>query len=102
MKKLGHQRHSSFFLFWQNHAKVEMDNPTASRQPSEAPLLKSNHPNENDKVETATVVPPIALQCPYCAKESFPTLAALSLHVQTLHGNHQAGLLFLLSLFLII
>lgn len=44
---------------------------------------------------TATKTPPIALQCPYCAKESFSSLAALSLHVQTLHGKRIKDFFFL-------
>ena len=28
----------------------------------------------------------IVMVCPYCAKESFSSLEALSLHVQALHG----------------
>ncbi|XP_057371266.1 uncharacterized protein LOC130692203 [Daphnia carinata] len=39
---------------------------------------------EDEKMATAEVSR-IAFQCPYCAKESFSSLAALSLHVQTLH-----------------
>ena len=54
---------------------VVLDDDRAGQRDSEAGLL------------TAIKTPPIALQCPYCAKESFASLAALSLHVQTLHGT---------------
>lgn len=69
-----------------------MDKSTVIRPALEAPtpLLKSdtNGKEGNENVTNATAkVLPIALQCPYCAKESFSSLAALSLHVQTLHGK---------------
>lgn len=55
----------------------------------EASFSSKSDGKEDDKVAT-TKVSPIALQCPYCAKESFSSLAALSLHVQTLHGKLSA------------
>ena len=69
-----------------------MDKSTVIRPALEAPtpLLKSD-PNGKEGSENVTnttgKVLPIVLQCPYCAKESFSSLAALSLHVQTLHGK---------------
>ncbi|KAI9564409.1 zinc finger protein [Daphnia sinensis] len=51
-----------------------------------SPLSKSDAVVKEDDTVATAKVSPIALQCPYCAKESFSSLAALSLHVQTLHG----------------
>ena len=56
------------------------------------PTLTSDAKDEDKVAEVSSTsvakAPPIALQCPYCAKESFSSLAALGLHVQTLHGNY--------------
>jgi hypothetical protein len=82
------------YLDQNNPSKTEVVDKSTVIRPALEPqtvLLKSDTDGNNKEGSQngtqAAKVLPIALQCPYCAKESFTSLAALSLHVQTLHGN---------------
>lgn len=67
-------------------------------EPGATSQVKSDARKEDaNRVETDSKLAPIALQCPYCTQDSFASLAALSLHVQTLHGNYLTNLLFISS-----
>lgn len=66
--------------------RVKLSN-TVSNEQQQHQKLHQQHSAPHQRHDSDSNINSIVLTCPYCAKESFSSLEALSLHIQALHGQ---------------